>query len=1197
MRRKLQEVKLFALLLLGVLAIVSLSRWLFLPAGASLRPLSDKIDFSKPSLAQGAPSKLSILEPTSPSPLAPFSHKHSEKAVEARAVELYGKLPLSFEANQGQTHEEVKFLSRGKGYTLFLTSTEAVMVLRKPRAADSSGLVRGEKRWQLRSGRQQEGGEVQNGEATTQVGPLASQAQTVVRMKLVGANPASEATGLQELPGKSNYFIGNDPAKWRTNIPRYAKVKYQDVYPGIDLVYYGNQRQLEYDFVVAPGADPNAIQLAFEGADKIEVDGDGHLELHTASGQVQLRKPLVYQEIDGIRQEISGAYVLNRESKTENLKLESVGFQLASYDASKPLIIDPVLNYSTYLGGSGIDNGLAIAVDSLGQAYVMGITGSPDFPTTAGAFDTTCGTDGLSISCSDVFVTKLNSDGSDLIYSAFLGGSGAENPTQSTAAIAVDSFGNAYVVGTTTSCEFPTTPDAFQSSCPGGSTSAFVTKLNANGSMLVYSTYLGGGLQGPILPGREEGRGIAVDSAGNAYVTGETVSTNFPTTPGAFQVSGGIGDAFVTKLNPSGSGLIYSTYLGGGGIDIGFAIAVDSSGNAYVTGSTQSTDFPTTSGVFQPACNSIPILCYDAFVTKLNPTGSALVYSSYLGGDTNFDIPLGIAVDSQGNAYVTGQTKSDDFPTVNPIQGPSAFIDTDGDGFVTKLNADGSALVYSTYLGGSDFDAGFGIAVDPAGNAYITGSTDSPDFPIANAWQPAPGLNGDAFVTKLSPTGSLIYSTFFGGFAPDEGHGIAVDGKGSVYVTGFTFSADFPTVNPLQPGHGGSFLDAFVAKFSESNITADLSLAMVGSADLTGAQITYTITITNNGPDDAPRVSLDDLLPQFGATFVSAVSTQGTCARMNQRVSCSIGTLATGAAASVVIVITYNAQIVPLINKARVNSGSANDPDISNNSAALDFSEFAPLPLQVSIPFIGSGRVVSDPTGIDCPNTCAAVFNRGTVVALMPIPANGFVFDSWGGDCSGSGSCVVTMTRHTIVSANFVAVTPTPLTISTSLLPQGEVGIGYNASLGVSGGLPPYTVSVISGALPPGLKLGSPTIIGTPQLAGNKRFTIRVTDQLGASVSKRFTLNILKALSISTSTLKVATRGKNYKRALKATGGKKPYSWSELSGNLTGTGLTLNGSTGAITGIPTQTGSFNLTFRVTDPLGGQAQKNLTLTVN
>src|SRR5438046_915685 len=557
----------------------------------------------------------------------------SAAAAEARVSQSYGKLPLDFEANQGQTHQDVRSLARGAGYSLYLTAGEAVLVLTKPNPDAKRDL----RSTPERRGTQPRGTPV------------------VVRMSLVGAAPKPPVSGLDELPGKANYLIGKDPAKWRTNVPTYAKVHYRAVYPGIDLVYYGNQRQLEYDFVVAPGADPNRIVLGFQGAERLEINAEGELVLHAAGEVIRQRVPVIYQEINGVRTKIEGRYVLKDAHR--------VGFQVAAYDQNRPLVIDPTLVYATYLGSSGWDYGSGIAVDAAGSAYVTGSTSSADFPTANALQAAKAG-------FQNAFVTKLNPTGSALVYSTYLGGSGGDGGT----GIAVDTAGNAYVTGSTRSIDFPTV-NPLQAAY-GGDGDAFVSKLDAAGSALLYSTYLGGS-------GSDAGCGIAVDTCGNAYVTGETRSTDLPTTPGAIQTTYGgscmtcVGDAFVTKLDATGSALVYSTYLGGSSGDEGLGIAVDAAGSAYVTGGTGSADFPTTAGAFQTTYGG-----GDAFVTKLNATGTALVYSTYLGGSRG-DGGFGIAVDAAGSAYVTGSTNSTDFPTT-----PGAIQTTySGGGFVAGSDA------------------------------------------------------------------------------------------------------------------------------------------------------------------------------------------------------------------------------------------------------------------------------------------------------------------------------------------------------------------------------------------------------------------------------------------------------------------------------------------------------------------------------
>jgi len=715
-------------------------------------------------------------------PRPTLNRDSTHKALHAPRTTLvasYGKLPLSFEANQGQADPQVKFLSRGQGYSLFLTPTEAVLQLRNV----DFGL-RNANRPGFETGVRNPKSEIRNPQLARPV---------TLRMRLVGASPNVEARGVEELPGKSNYFIGNDPSRWRTNVPTYGKVEYRDVYPGVNLVYYGNGRQLEHDFVVAPGADASVIRLAVAGADKMELNAQGDLVLHASGTEARIRKPMVYQEVDGARREIPAMYRWRPAGRPLPVSssvparhagpaggtpaVQQIAFEIGPYDAARPLVIDPVLVYSTYLGGASEDLGYGIAVDSAGNAYVTGSTNSTNFPT-AGPLQAANGGGQY-----DVFVAKLNPSGSALVYSTYLGGSGQDSGD----GIAVDSSGNAYLTGHTNSPNFPAV-SPLQPSYGGGGWDAFVTKLNPAGSALVYSTYLGGS-------GQDMGYSIAVDSAGNAYVTGQTQSLNFPTASPLRAAHGGsMFDPFVAKVNAAGSALVYSTYLGGSGMDCGYGIAVDASGNAYVTGYTYSTDFPTASPLQAAFSGS-----YDAFVTKMSGSGSALVYSTYLGGSAS-NMGKAIAVDSSGNAYVTGFTSSADFPTANPL--PAAY-GSGGNAFVLKLNASGSALLYSTHLGGGG-DLGSGIAVDSAGNAYVTGYTNSSNFPTASPLQAVYGGGYDAFVTKLNAAGSaLVYSTYLGGSGREDGYGIAVDSVGNAYVTGSTASTNLPTANAFQPAFGG----------------------------------------------------------------------------------------------------------------------------------------------------------------------------------------------------------------------------------------------------------------------------------------------------------------------------------------------------------------------------------------------------------
>ena len=755
-----------------------------------------------------------------------------------KLAETYARVPLSFEVNQGQADPRVQFLSRGSGYSLFLTGTEAVMSLGPGVQAES-----------LRA----------SAPKAHRRAASSSTRNAIIRMQLLGSTPVASAVGLDEMSGKSNYFLGNDPKRWRTNIVNYGKVRFEGVYRGIDLVYYGTQRQLEYDFVVAPGADPSAIRLGFAGAEQLAIDSQGELRLHTAAGDIRWHKPTVYQEVAGVRQVVDGHYTLKGGT--------AVGFELGSYDPHHALVIDPVLVYSTHIGGSGDDLSKGIAVDASGNAYVTGFTTSSDFPIATGLPSTFGGNE-------DVFVTKFSADGSAVLYSTYLGGGSYDDG----GGIAVDSAGNAYVTGLTFSANFPTA-NALQPAF-GGVEDVFVAKLNAAGSALVYSTYLGGSND-------EEGYGIAVDSTGNAYVTGYTASPDFPTANALQATFGGGADVFVTKLNPAGSALVFSTSVGGESYEYGNAIALDSAGNAYVAGTTSSPDFPTTPGAFQTTYLAT-VSGGEGFVTKLNAAGSALSYSTYLGSGGL----RGIALDASGNAYVVGTVDDETFPTT-----ANAFQKTHGgggtDAVVVKLNAAGSALVYSTYLGGNGSDTGAGIAVDSSGNAYVAGYTQtnpntgklSTNFPLANPFQAFGGLE-DGFVAEFNAAGStLIYSSYLGGTGSERCEGIAMDALGNVYVTGETDSTDFPSVGPPQPASGGN--DVFVTKIGPSAPTpVTISLIAVSPFNLAiGKGATQQFTALGTFSDGSKRDVTNIVTWQSDTPGVATITATGLASGLNYGVT------------------------------------------------------------------------------------------------------------------------------------------------------------------------------------------------------------------------------------------------------------------------------------------------------------------------
>jgi hypothetical protein len=659
----------------------------------------------------------------------------SSSVSKAQAAECYGRLPLFFTENRGQVDSKVKFYTRGQGHSVFFTPEGMILSLSR-----ASGEAKGK----------------------------GKEASKVLQLRPQGISPAVEIMATEPLEGKVNFFQGSDPAKWVTDVPTYKSVLYREAYPGIDLKFYGAGRQVEYDLVIKPGADPKQVKFLYQGIEALKLTKAGDLTVTLpGGGKLVQKRPVIYQEINGQR--------VSREGKFRLLPgKRGYGFELASYDTRFPLIIDPViLVYSTFLGGDTFESGNGIAVNASGSAYVVGTTQSENFPV-LNAFQPGFG------GGNDAFVTKFNPAGNTLAYSTFLGGDDNDYGF----GIAVDGSGNAYVTGETFSTGFPVTGTAYQSSLTGFG-NAFVTKLSATGG-LAYSTYLGG-------TGSEVGKSIAVDGSGNAYVAGDTNSGDFPVVGGFQGLLNGTNNAFVSKIAPTTAGpagLLYSTYLGGSVSDTPWGIAVDTTGAAYVAGETSSSDFPKTNA-------SVLQGITDAFVTKINPgvSGAAsLVYSFFWGGTGSDSATGAIAVDTAGNSYVAGNTDSTDFPTVTPFQ---ATLNGFTNAFVTKFNATGTA-VYSTYLGGDGSDIAWFIALDNAGRACVTGQTSSTNFPTLGALQNTLTGSPNAFVTKFNASGTtLFYSTYLGGTISDYGFGIAANFL-KVYVTGFTQSTDFPTLNPFQ---------------------------------------------------------------------------------------------------------------------------------------------------------------------------------------------------------------------------------------------------------------------------------------------------------------------------------------------------------------------------------------------------------------
>jgi Beta-propeller repeat len=705
----------------------------------------------------------------------------------ALRVQGYGhSLPLAFEWNEGQTRPEVRMLGRAAGYSVYLTATEIVFALPPPAGAARrapSPVVAG-----------------------TLDGGASTPRPSIVRMRLVGASQEPRITTLAPLPGRVNYMIGSDATRWHRGVGIYAAVRYQGVYPGIDVVYRGAGGDFEYDFVLAAGADPARIVIEFDGVDDLDLTPDGQLLLRVAGGVIRHRRPVVHEGSSANGREVDGHYT--------RLAANRVGFATAASAVDQALVIDPVVSFATYLGGDGIDQGLALAVDRHGSAYVAGQTWSPAFPT-SGAWQAIFAGGGVS-GGGDAFVTKLDSTGSSLVYSTYLGGDSGDSGE----GIALGADGSAYVVGTTQSADFPTTATALATRLADAGPDVFVAKLGPSGDNLVYSTYVGG-------RDYDAGHAIAVDRAGAAYITGTTLSNDWPTSHTAPQAAqGGNADVFVAKLDGAGSTLLYSTYLGGKERDSGNAIAVDAAGDAFVTGETASLDFPTSPAAFQTSMTDSGAYRSDAFVTKLDRLGRVILFSTYVGG-SGIDTSAGIALDHDNRAVVVGGTRSTDFPTtLRAFRARRLPGDAGADAFVTKLDESGRAQVFSTYLGGASDDAAHGVALDLDDDVSVIGSTVSRDFPTTeDAAQDHLGDDGsfpqlDAFVTKLHSAGTaLVYSSYLGGGGTDESGGsdrgtaIAIGDSGrDVYIAGVTSSHDFPTTHDVAQFSLGGLYDAFVAK-------------------------------------------------------------------------------------------------------------------------------------------------------------------------------------------------------------------------------------------------------------------------------------------------------------------------------------------------------------------------------------------------
>ncbi len=904
-------------------------------------------------------------------------------------------LPQGFEPNHGQADQKVDFISHGPGYSFLLSAKEADLQL-----------------------------------IAASAGPHAQIRKNTLRMKLLGANPHAHADGRELQAGKSNYFIGTNPNSWRTDILRYGRVEYRDIYPGINVAYYGDNRQLEYDFIVAPQADPRKIRLAFQRADRIHIDELGDLVLTVDSSEVRQRKPVVYQETPSGRIQIDGRYVVRGRNR--------VGFEVAAYDRSKPLVIDPVLVFSSYFGGNGDDFGVGVKLDPAGNIYICGRTGSTNF--SGNPVPGTPSGQPLNGTGTAAFVAKISSSGT-LIFSTYVGGT---DDKAFGAGVGVDSNGNVYLAGSTSAADFPT-KNAIQSAYQG-STDAFVLELNSSGSALVYSTYLGGSEL-------DYAETMEVDGNGNAYVTGATSSTNFPTKNAMQAAYGGGGeDAFAAKIAAGGTALIYSTYIGGNSGDFSNGLAIDSSGNLYVFGDTASTNFPLMNP-FQPIYGGGGA---DGWITKLGPTGN-LLYSTYLGG-TGGDSVRGARVDASGNLYLAGNTSSPNFPILNAIQ-PS-YGGGANDAFVTVLNPTGSALLYSTYIGGNGEDDAYDLRLDALGNVYIAGQTYSTNFPVVNPIQSSNAGGDDAFLTKINSTGSaILFSTYLGGAGTDYARQIAIDPASRVYIIGATASSNFPTVAPLQGTFGGGPEDAFLAIIATCDFTFSPPSASFASSGGSGSvSINTTPECGWTAASNNPWITIMSTTSGAGSGSISysvAPNTQG----QQLTGSITIGDLTYS-------VVEFGGSVT--LTSVNPNSGVQG----ANVPVTLTGTNFA---AGASVNVSGSGVTVSNVT----------VVNATQITATLGIASNATL---------GSDNVTVTSAAGTSNGVAFTVTSTAPAPVLNSISPNSG-GAGNSVPVTLTGGN--FMVGAMLSSSNPSLSFSNVTVVSGTQMTAT--FSIAANATLGSA--------------------------------------------------------------------------------------------------
>jgi hypothetical protein len=871
----------------------------------------------------------------------------------------FGKIPLYFVPNRGQVDETALFYAKTSSYTLWLTEEGLVF--------DSTRRIKKEGTESIR----QNPRDINNPEDI-------KYDRDVSRLVFVNANRSPEVIPVDVTEHRVNYFIGKDESKWRTNIQTSRAVLYKELYPNIDLKVYGIEQQIEYDFVVKPEGEVSDIGFEYKDVEKTRIDNESNLIVDTEFGEIKHAKPVCYQVIGGERVEIKAAF----KRKEDN----TFGFQVKEYSKNYELIIDPLV-YSTYLGGSEADSGSSITVDLEGAAYVTGYTRSVDFPAKNPLQGNYRG------GAEDAFITKVNSSGNALVYSTYLGGSEADSGSS----IMVDSEGAAYVTGYTASNDFPT-ENPLQGSKAGGR-DVFITKISSSGAAIVYSTYLGGS-------GDDWGYDIAVDSLGAAYVTGYTASNDFPTkNPIQAFIKSSFDDIFVSKIDPSGSTLIYSTYWGRIWSDWGEAIAVDSEGAAYVLGSTILGDYPWG----HPS---------NAFVIKIDSSGSALDYLYEWGyGPWYKVIGRGIAVDSEGAAYVTW--------TKFPLE---EWTEENTDAFVTKINVDGDNSIYTISLGGPGDNWSTGIAIDSECAAYVTGSTDSDDFFTKNPIQEHNAGGYDIFIAKINPDGtSIVRSTYLGGSEEDSGSSIALGSDGAAYVTGYTDSDDFPTKNPIQGNKAGG-RDVFITKFCFSTHSLTLAAGTNGTTDPPPGTYDYCAgseAVIEAIPDEGFGFShwSGDASGTDNPIKITMDSDKSITANFIRQYTLTITSEPGGTTDPTPGTYTFDAGTEVAITAIPENGyrfgGWSGDVSSTDNPITIamnsDISIKANFIRQYTLTLTSGAGGTTDPT------PATYTFDAGAKVTISAIPENGYRFGGWSGDVSSTDNPItIAMNSDISIKANFI---------------------------------------------------------------------------------------------------------------------------------------------------------------------------------